>query len=430
MKGDNIIHNIYKLKNGMRIIVEEMPYMKSIAIIFGIGIGSRYEEKKYQGISHLIEHMLFKGTKNRKSTLEISQAIEGIGGAINASTSEENTLLYAKVPQKGFAIAFDVLSDIILNSLMRDGDLQREKKVVIEEIRKCQDIPEELVELLLDKLIWKNQPLGRGILGDEKSICNIQRKNVASYINEFYRPNNIVISVAGNIKKEEVMLKVKEYFEEMKKNRIEKYLPAYNKQENFQIGIKYKKTNQTHLCFGFPAISRMHPDRYSMDLMNVILGSGLSSRLFQEIRVKRSLAYDIHSYVQYFNDTGSFNIYAGVDSSRLKKSIKVILEELKKIRENDLSEEELIKAKEMYKGALSLGLESTLNQAFWLGNKLLLYGRPFTEDEVRKKIEEVKVKDVIKSARNIFIKNKINLSIVGPFKEKNKEEFNSLFQEL
>lgn len=407
-----------------------MPYMKSIAIVFGIGIGSRCEEKKYQGISHLIEHMLFKGTKNRKSTLEISKDIESIGGSINASTSEENTLLYAKVPQKGFAIVFDVLSDIILNSLMRDDDLQREKSVVIEEIRKCQDVPEELVELLLDKLIWKNQPLGRGILGDEKSVNNIQRENVVSYINEFYRPNNIVISVAGNIKKEEVMLKVKEYFEEMKRKQFKKYLPASTKQENFQIGIKYKKTNQTHLCFGFPAISRMHPDRYSTDLMNIILGSGLSSRLFQEIRVKRSLAYDIHSYLQYFNDTGSFNIYAGADSKRLKETIKVILEELKKIRENDLSEEELTKAKEMYRGALSLSLESTSNQAFWLGTKLLLYGKPFTEDEVRKKIEEVRVEDVINSARNIFMKNKINLSVVGPFKEKNKEEFSSLFQGL
>jgi len=414
----------------MRIIVEEMPYMKSVSIVIGIGVGSRYEEKKYQGISHLVEHMLFKGTGNRENTLELSKVVEGIGGAINASTSEENTLLYVKVPQKVFVTAFDVLADIILNSLMRNDDLQREKNVVIEEIRKCKDTPEELVGLLLDKIMWKNHPLGRGILGDEKSVKAISREILLSYVDKFYRPNNMVISIAGKVKTEEVISKVKKYFGGMENKKIKEYLPVREKQEEYQINIKSKKTNQAHLCFGFPTISRMHPDRYSVDLLDIILGSGLSSRLFQEIRVKRSMAYDVHSYVQYFNDIGSFNIYAGVDSDRLKESIKVILKELKKIRENDLPEEELIKAKEMYKGALSLNLESTLNQAFWLGNKLLLYGKPFTEDEVKKKIEKVEAKDVIQSARKIFKKNGINLSIVGPFKEKDREELGALFQEL
>ena len=414
----------------MRIIVEEMPYMKSVSIVIGIGVGSRYEEKKYQGISHLVEHMLFKGTGNRENTLELSKVVEGIGGAINASTSEENTLLYVKVPQKVFVTAFDVLADIILNSLMRNDDLQREKNVVIEEIRKCKDTPEELVELLLDKMMWKNHPLGRGILGDEKSVKAISREILLSYVDKFYRPNNMVISIAGKVKTEEVISKVKKYFGGMENKEIKEYLPVREKQEEYQINIKSKKTNQAHLCFGFPTISRMHPDRYSVDLLDIILGSGLSSRLFQEIRVKRSMAYDVHSYVQYFNDIGSFNIYAGVDSDRLKESIKVILKELKKIRENDLPEEELIKAKEMYKGALSLNLESTLNQAFWLGNKLLLYGKPFTEDEVKKKIEKVEAKDVTQSARKIFKKNGINLSIVGPFKEKDREELGALFQEL
>jgi len=414
----------------MRIIVKEMPYMKSVSIVIGIGAGSRYEEKKYQGISHLVEHMLFKGTRNRENTLELSKVVEGIGGAINASTSEENTLLYVKVPQKVFVTAFDVLADIILNSLMRNDDLQREKNVVIEEIRKCKDTPEELVGLLLDKIMWKNHPLGRGILGDEKSVKAISREILLSYINKFYRPNNMVISIAGKVKTEEVISKVKKYFGGMENKEIKECLPVREKQEEYQLNIKSKKTNQAHLCFGFPTISRMHPDRYSVDLLDIILGSGLSSRLFQEIRVKRSMAYDVHSYVQYFKDIGSFNIYAGVDSDRLKESIKVILEELKKIRENDLPEKELIKAKEMYKGALSLNLESTLNQAFWLGNKLLLYGKSFTEDEVKKKIEKVEAKDIIKSARKIFKKNGINLSIVGPFKEKDREELASLLQEL
>lgn len=186
--GGVIIYKIIKLENGLRIIAEEMPYMKSIAIVFGIGIGSRYEEDDHQGISHLIEHMLFKGTNKRKNALEISQAIESIGGEINASTSKEITHLYVKVPQEQFKIAFDVLADIILNSLIREEDLYKEKNIIIEEIKKYEDIPEELVEILLDKIMWKDHPLGRPILGDVKSVSNIQRENLLSYINEFYRP--------------------------------------------------------------------------------------------------------------------------------------------------------------------------------------------------------------------------------------------------
>ncbi len=218
IKEEINIYKVIKLENGLRIVVEEMPYMKSVAIVFGIGVGSRYEVQKYQGISHLIEHMLFKGTNKRKSTLEISQVIEGIGGEINASTSKETTHLYAKVPQKQFQTAFGVLADIILNSLMREEDLHKEKNVIIEEIKKYQDIPEELVEILLDRIMWKNHPLGRSILGDKKRVSNIQREDILSYINKFYRPNNLVISVAGNIKTAEVIMQVEKYFKTMGKS--------------------------------------------------------------------------------------------------------------------------------------------------------------------------------------------------------------------
>jgi len=407
-----------------------MPYMKSVAIVFGIGVGSRHEAQKHQGISHLIEHMLFKGTTRRKDTLEISQVIEGIGGEINASTSKETTHLYVKVPREHFKTAFDVLADLITDSLMREEDLRREKNVVIEEIKKYQDIPEELVEILLDKIMWKNHPLGRSILGNEKSVVNIQRGDLLSYINRFYRPNNLIISVAGNIKITEAVPQIEKYFEKTEKGGIKRYLPVKSDQKTTQVGIKFKKSNQTHLSFGFPGISRLDPDKYSQDLLDIILGSGLSSRLFQEIRVKKSLAYDIHSFIQYFNDASAFNIYSGIDSSKLRETIQTILEELNKTKDNSLEEDELRKAKEMYKGALSLSLESTLSRAFWLGDRILLYGKPSTFDEIKRKIEEVKLQDIQRMAQNIFTKDKINLSIVGPFKEKNKEEYDSLLQKL
>ena len=429
-RGGVIIFKVIKLENGLRIIVEEMPYMKSVAIVFGVGVGSRYEEDHHQGISHIIEHMLFKGTKKRKNTLEISQTIESIGGEINASTSKEITQLYVKVPQEQFNIAFDVLADIILNSLIREEDLCKEKNIIIEEIKKYEDIPEELVEILLDKIMWKDHPLGRPILGNVKSVGNIQREDLLSYINRFYRPNNLVVSVAGNIKIADVILQVKNYFEEIKEGKIKGYLPVNSNQKTAQIGIKFKKSNQTHLSLGFPGISRLNCDKYCMDLLDIILGSGLSSRLFQEIRVKRSLAYDIHSFLQYFNDAGSFNIYAGIDSSRIEEAIQAILEELKKIKEDDLGEEELKKAKEMYKGSLSLSLEGTLSRAFWLGNRILLYDKPVSLQEIKERIEGIKKEDIQRLAQSIFVKDKINLSIVGPFKEKNRDEYNSIIQKL
>ena len=430
LKGGIIIFKVIKLENGLRIIVEEMPYMKSVAIVFGIGAGSRYEAKKQQGISHFIEHMLFKGTKKRKDTLEISQVIEGIGGEINAFTSKETTHLYAKVPQEHFKIAFDVLADIITDSLIKEEDLCKEKNVIIEEIKKYKDIPEELVEILLDRIMWKNHPLGRSILGDEKSVINIQREDLLSYINRFYRPNNLVISVAGNIKITEVVRQIEKFFKRIEKGKIKRYLPVKANQKNAQVGIKFKKSNQAHLSFGFPGISRLDPNKYSLDLLNIILGLGLSSRLFQEIRVKKSLAYDINSFIQYFNETSAFNIYAGIDSRKLKDTIQTILEELNKIKDNNLKEDELGKAKEMYKGALSLNLDSTLSRAFWLGDMILLHGIPSTFDEIKRKIEEVKVEDVQRMAQNIFSEDKINLFIVGPFKGNDKEECNSLLQKL
>jgi len=404
--------------------------MKSVAVVFGIGVGSRYEKKENNGISHLIEHMLFKGTKKRKSSLEISQAIEGVGGEINAATSKEVTQIYARIPQEKFKIALEVIADILLNSLFREADLEKEKLIIIEEIKKYEDLPEELVELLLDKVIWGNHPLGRTILGEERIISRLQRVDLLSFLSQFYQPNNLVVSVAGNIKTKEVVTQIRRYFQEVKEGKIREYLPARINQQTIRFETKFKRSNQAHLAFGFPGISRLDYRRYSLDLLDIILGSGLSSRLFQEIRMKKSLAYDIHSYIQYFNDTGSFNIYAGVEASRLGEALQAVIEELKRIKENKVPEEELKKAKEMYKGALSLSLESTLSRAFWWGNRILFYGEPITFEEVKERIEEVKKEDIQSLAQHIFTSDRINLSLIGPFKKTTLEEDQAILQEL
>lgn len=407
-----------------------MPYMKSVAIVFGIGVGSRYEKRENNGISHLIEHMLFKGTARRKNTLEISQAIEGVGGEINAATSKEVTQIYARIPRGKFKIALEVIADILLNSLLREEDLEREKLIIIEEIKKYEDLPEELVELLLDKVLWGNHPLGRTILGEERVISKLQRDDLLSFLNQFYRPNNFVVSVAGNIKTKEVVTQIKKYFQEVEAGKVREYLPVRINQQTIRYKVKFKRSNQAHLAFGFPGISRLDFRRYSLDLLDIILGSGLSSRLFQEIRVKKSLAYDIHSFIQYFDDTGSFNIYAGIEASRLKEILQAVIAELSRIKENKVPEEELKKAKEMYKGALSLSLEGTLSRAFWWGNRILFYGEPITFQEVKERIEEVKKEDIQSLAQDILSSDRINLSLVGPFRDIHLEEGRTILQQL
>ncbi len=407
-----------------------MPYMKSVAIVFGIKVGSRYEKRENSGISHLIEHMLFKGTRKRPNTLEISQAIEGVGGEINAATSKEITQIYTRIPMEKFKIALEVMADLLANSLFREEDLEKEKLIIVEEIKKYEDLPEELVELFLDQILWGNHPLGRTILGKERVIKKLQREDLLTFLKQFYRPNNIVISIAGNIKIYEVIAQIKKYFLEIEGGRIKDYLPVQINQQNMRIKVKTKKSKQAHLAFGFPGISRLDPRRYALDLLDIILGSGLSSRLFQEIRVKKGLAYDIHSYIQYFNDAGSFSIYAGIETSRLNETLQAVIEELIKIKENRIPEEELNKAKEMYKGALSLSLESTLSRAFWWGNRILFYNKPISFQEVKKRIDEVAIEDIQNLAQDIFSSQKINLSLVGPFRDRNLEEGRIILEQL
>lgn len=409
--------------NGLKIIFHSMPHMRSVSIVIGIKAGSIYENNKQRGISHFIEHMLFKGTEKRKNTLEISQCIEELGGEINASTSEECTFLYSKVLYKNFASAFEVMSDVLNYSLFREEDIAHEKSVVIEEINKYQDIPEDWISFLINQVLWKDTVLGQNVLGEKETVERFNRSLLIEYFNQMYRPKNMVVSIAGNISANEVM-KVVNNSPFVPNNTIYKISPTIQlKQQNVpELIITHKKVNQAHLCFGFEGISRFSQDKIVMDLLNIILGAGLSSRLFQEIRVKEGLAYDIHSYTQYFDQTGSFNIYAGVDVDKIDCSIKKILTELKKMKDNKIVAKELRKAKEMYKGSVVMGLESTLNRAFRIGSYLLLYNKEYQYQELIDRIENVHSEDIMELANKVFLSNKINLVAFYPTeKEINKK---------
>ena len=403
------------MDNGLSVISCSMPHMHSVSTVIGIAAGSIYENNDQRGISHFIEHMFFKGTEKRKNTLEISQCIEQLGGEINASTSEECTFLYSKVLYKNFASAFEVMLNILNYSLFREEDIAHEKAVIIEEINKYQDIPEDWISFLINQLLWKDTVLSQNVLGEKKTVKKLNRPAILQYFHERYRPKNMVISITGNISLKMVNEVIKNspfiLYETLPEEIPDIQL---KKQAAPELILIPKKVNQSHLCFGFEGISRFHPDKITLDLLNIILGAGLSSRLFQEVRVKEGLAYDIHSYTQYFNQTGSFNIYAGVDPDKLSRSIKTILIELTRLKDNKIDAKELQKAKEMYKGSILMGLENTLNHAFRLGSYLLLYKKEYQYKELMDKIENIQSEDIRELAQNIFLSNKINLVIFYP----------------
>jgi predicted Zn-dependent peptidase len=412
-----------KMDNGLQIISCLMPHMQSVSIVVGIKSGSIYETKHQQGISHFIEHMLFKGTEKRKNTLEISQAIEQLGGEINASTSEECTFIYSKVLHRNFADAFEVLVDILNNSLFRAEDIRQEKKVVIEEINKYQDIPEDWIVFLINSLMWKDTALGQNVLGEKGTIKRFNRKLLLLYFQEMYQPRNMVISITGNISPKAITIMLEKFPFLARKGmpRIVSTIGGAVSQIP-ELKLINKRVKQAHLCFGFEGISRFHRDKIAMDLLNIILGAGLSSRLFQEVRVKEGLAYDIHSYPQYFDQTGSFNIYAGVIADGLTHSIQKILDELKKIKEKHISHTELKIAQEMYKGSILMGLENTLSFAFRLGSYALLYDKEYNYQEIIDRIESVQAEDIRKLAENIFQNHKIKLVIFSPSEMKIRKD--------
>jgi len=406
---------LIRMDNGLSVITCSMPNMQSVSTVVGIRSGSIYENNAQMGISHFIEHMLFKGTKNRKNTLEISQCIEQLGGEINASTSEECTFVYTKVLYKNFPNAFEVMADILNHSLFREEDIAHEKLIIVEEINKYQDIPEDWIGFLINQLLWKGTVLSQNVLGEKKTVNQFTRNAILQYFDEMYKPKNIVISITGNISAETVQKVINNSPFVPKKTKTKETPEIQLKNQQFpEIMTIPKKVNQSHLCFGFEGVSRFHSDKISMDLLNIILGGGLSSRLFQEIRVNYGLAYDIHSYTQYFDKTGSFNIYAGVDSGKIDCTVEKILAELRKIKNNKINSEELHKAKEIYKGDILLGLESTLNRAFRMGSHLLLYGKEYRYQELIEKIESVRSEDISKVAQNVFLTNKVNLVIFYP----------------
>ncbi|HPL53926.1 MAG TPA: pitrilysin family protein [Bacillota bacterium] len=403
------------LKNGIRIVTEEIPYVNSVSIGLWIKAGSRYESIENNGISHFIEHMLFKGTKKR-SAKEIANSIDKIGGQLNAFTSKECTCLYAKVLDAHFDIALDVLADMFFNSNFDHEDIEKEKGVVLEEINMYEDSPEDLVHDLFSQTVWSGNSLGMPVLGTESSLGNLKREKILDYFNNNYIPQNIVISVVGNIKHTDAVKNVREYFEKSKpgnREAIQTLTPNFEPEYMF----KNKLTEQVHLCMGFVGVDIKSEAYYPMLILNNIFGGAMSSRLFQKIREDRGLAYSVFSYPSSFVDCGLFSIYAGSKPCNLKSVAELIMEEINILKEKGITEEELYDSKEQLKGSYILGLESTSGRMISIGKSELILKRVYTPAEILEKIDKVDIESTNKVINYIFDKRNMGAAVIGSMKK-------------
>ncbi len=405
------------LPNGLRLLTREMPHTRSASVLFFMDVGSRYESDAEAGLSHFLEHLLFKGTDRRPQAQDISAAIEGVGGILNAGTGPESTLYWAKVAQPHLSLATDLLTDMLLHSRFDPKEVEKERCVILEEIHMTQDNPSELCGMILENIMWPGHPLGRDIAGLPETVSGFTREDLVGYAARHYTPDNVVVSVAGCIEHDAVLAEIQRLLGDWQGKGSGAFLPVTDHQTAPRLKVQYKDTEQANLCVGLPGLSNDHPDRFALGLLNTVLGEGMSSRLFLEIREKRALAYDVHSYVSRFRDTGSTVIFAGVDPKRGADTVKAIQEEVYRMVSAEVTAEELTKAKEFTKGRMLLGLEDSRSVASWLGNQELMRERILSVDEVVAHVEAVTTAEIQRVARQLFEPQRLSLAVVGPYKK-------------
>ena len=408
------MHRKTTLDNGLRLVTATMPHVRSIATGIFIGVGSRYEREAEAGISHFVEHMCFKGTTKRKTSSEISAAIEGVGGIINAGTDKEMTIYWTKVAQPHFALSMDVLTDMLTESRFDESDIERERQVIIEEIRMTKDTPSQEVNLIYDELMWADHPLGKDTAGTKESVTGIDRKMLLDFMKNRYSPPNVVVAISGCIEHEEALESVRHAFDKWGSRKPGTPYSRYIEKRNPRIRIEKRDTEQAQLCLGLPGLSLHDPKRFTLDLLNVVLGEGMSSRLFTELRDNMGLAYSIFSYVDHFLDSGALTVCAGVEPGKLQTTIKATLEQLVKFKDELVPDSELNKAKELSKGRLLLRMEDSRNVNGWLGGQEILTNKIMTVDEVIECIDSVTPEQVRDIARDLLVGERLRAAVVGP----------------
>ncbi len=408
-------HSLHHLAGGARLVTAAMPARSSASVVFQFGVGSRYEDARLSGVSHFIEHLLFKGTERRPTAKDIAEAIEGVGGTMNASTDKEMTSYWIRVPADRLGLGLDVLFDMVAHSRLTPEDVDRERMVILEEIKMYEDQPQDYVHSLFEELMWPEHPLGREITGTVETVSAMSREDLSAYLHDHYRLANLVIGVTGGIDEAEARELVEAQLGLPAEAGPEARLDPPPPLEKPGLKLHEKKTEQAHICLGTRALSYFDPDRHILDLINTMLGEGMSSRLFLEIREERGLAYDVHSYTSKHHDSGYFGVYLGVDPKNAQEAVAAVVAELHKVPESGVPAEELSKAKEYTKGRMMMSLESTSAMANWLSQQQLLMGRIRTLEEIIAEVEAVTIEDVVRVAERVMLAP-LQSAVIGPFK--------------
>ena len=407
------------LGNGVRILSEKLDYFRSVSLGIWVNVGSREEKREENGVSHFIEHMVFKGTPNR-NTLEIAKQLDGIGGFSNAFTDKEYTCFYSKVLDKHFPTLADILSDIFLNSVFDSHDLGRERQVILQEIGQAEDTPDEHIHVLFNRLFWMNHPLGMPVLGTGATVSSIGKETILNYTKSFYTPKRIIVAAAGNIDHDDLVAYFQPLFERVESG-IEKP-PEGAPHINAGVSCHYKDLEQVHVCLGGEGPHLSSDQRFAGIVLNTILGGNMSSRLFQEIREKRGLAYSVYSFISSYADTGIFGVYVATDPLQVNHVLEVIETEIRKIQQGDVSGSDLDSTREHLIGGILLGAESTDSRMMRLTKNEYVFGRFISYDELLARLEKVTVDEVVALSQEIFQPGKVSLATLGPVREEDLKQ--------
>lgn len=417
------------LRNGLKIILKPIRNLNSIALGIWIGVGGRFEHKKNSGISHFLEHMVFKGTKSM-SAEAIKRSIEGLGGTLNGFTGEECTCYWVKILEKHQKTVFSVLSDMILNPKLSHKDMEKERTVILEEIKMYKDLPQHHVHELLDEILWPGQPLSMPLTGSVKSVSSMSREDLHAFRDRCYSPHNIAVVAVGSVDEGEIVKEAERFFSKLPKKKQLNFKKADLTRKSQKVNFQFKETEQTHMSLGIYGLSRFDPDKYAMALMNIILGGNMSSRLFNEVREKRGLAYEIVSHSKGYLDTGLFYVSAGIDNKKVHRATEVIIKELIKLKRVSVKEGELSRAKEFYRGQFLMMVEESLNHMIWLGDKITGKETLLGHEEILKEIGQITTDDIKRVAKRIFKSRNLKAALIGPLKEGIKRDIKKITEEL
>ena len=403
------------LPNGIRLLTASMPATRAVSIAFYVGTGSRFEHENESGASHFLEHILFKGTKRRPLAQDVSEAIERVGGFMNASTDRELTIYWARVARPHLNIGIDVLSDMLLNSTFPPEEIEKERDVILEEIHTSYDSPSQRVFHMADTIMWPDQPLGQDIAGTEASIRELSRDTIMSYMREQYDPSQVVMAVAGQIEHTEIEQIVGELLEGWPQGTPRPMPPVQDKLPESRVALEYRKTEQANICLMLPGMAANDPDRRALWMLNAILGDGMACRLFLELRERLGIVYEVDADVMYLRDTGAMGIYAATVPQRGPQALQAIISELDRAA-RDISQSELDRARELSKGRMLLRLEDTRSISGWLGGQEVTFGSIETPEEVVAELDGITVEDVRRVAQRIFKPDLYRLTVVGPYR--------------